>query len=71
MITSTNQLLHCKDDITKTWSIIKEKIGKRKVSSEFPNKLVINDIEITDEIFADRFDKLSGSIAPEQVSQIP
>ena len=61
-----------KDDIKKAWSIIKETNGKRKVSSDFPNKQVINDIEITGKILiADRFNQSFVNISHELATQIP
>ena len=63
-----NQPFKRKDDFEKS---TKEVIGKRNVISEFPNKLVINDIEITDKILiADRSNKPYGIIGPELASRI-
>lgn len=51
--------------LKKTCSIRKVVTGKRKVSSDFPNKLLINDIEITDKIIiANRIDQFFVNIGP-------
>ena len=40
----------CKNNITKTWEIMKESIGKGKCNNQsFPRKVVIDNIAIKDE----------------------
>ena len=54
------------------WSIIKEVIRKKKVISCFPNKLILDNKEITDtSIIAEKFNNYFAAIGPKLASKIP
>ena len=42
-----NRLLKDKNDVKKTWSIMKEVTGKIKVNCSCPNKLIVINTDIT------------------------
>ncbi|XP_065654789.1 uncharacterized protein LOC136081403 [Hydra vulgaris] len=67
-----SQLLKHKNDIQKTWNIIKEVIGKKDMSiSRLPKKLIINDCEIIkDTIIANSFNHAFVSTGPSLASKI-
>ncbi|XP_065671679.1 uncharacterized protein LOC136089556 [Hydra vulgaris] len=68
----SSQLLKYKNDIQKTWNIIKEVIGKKDMSiSRLPKKLIINDCEIiNDTIIANSFNHAFVSTGPSLASKI-
>ena len=55
-----------KDNIKKTWSVIKEAIGKEKIQQQnFPKKNCIGNKEITDlKIVAEKFNRFFTEIGP-------
>ena len=57
----------------KTWSIMKELIGKIKLkSSNLPRRITVNDVDIFDErIIANEFNAFSTSIGSKLASKIP
>ena len=45
-----DQLFKYKDNIKKTWGVIKEVIGKSKMRSNFPNRVIVKNKEITNKL---------------------
>ena len=45
-----NQLLQYDNDLEGAWNVVKEVIGKRKVRSLLLNKIIADNIEITDSL---------------------
>ena len=55
-----------------TWSVITEVIGKYKVVSYFPNKLIVDNEEIADTfITAEKLNNYLADIGPKLASKIP
>ena len=60
------------NDIKGTWTVIKEVIGKKKVLSSFPTRLIVDNKEITDSsTIAEKFNKFFVDIGPKLASKIP
>ena len=61
-----------KDNIKKTWSVIKEVIGKEKIQQQnFPQKICIGNKEITDlKTIAEKFNKFFTEIGPNLAKDI-
>ena len=57
-------IVKCKDNIKKTWSVIKEVIEKEKIPQQkFPKKICIGNKEITDlKTIAEKFNKFFTEI---------
>lgn len=67
-----SQLLKWKYDIKIIRRTIEEVIGKTKYSSDFPNKLRIRNIKVTDKILiSDRFSEFFVNISTKLAPQIP
>ena len=65
-------ILRYKNNIKKTWKVIKERIGKKKYGHEnFPRKLVINKKDITNtDFFAENLNKYFSDIGPKLAKNI-
>ena len=65
-------ILRYKNNIKKTWEVIKECIGKKKYNHEnFPKKLVINNKDITNvDLIAENFNKYFSDIGPKLAKNI-
>ena len=72
-IKSSSKKLYCKNQLLKgTWSVITEVIGKYKVVSYFPNKLIVDNEEIADTfITAEKLNNYLADIGPKLASKIP
>ena len=62
-----------KNNIKKTWQVIKEIIGKRKnINNGLPRRLIINETEISSEKeIAEHFNKYFVSVGPNLAAKIP
>ena len=59
------------NNLKGAWSIIKEVIEKKKVASGFPNKLIVDDKEITDtSITVEKCNHYFVDIGPKLASKI-
>ena len=69
----SNKLLKYKDDARKTWSIMKDIIGKAKISKSFlPPKIRINNTEIFEkEKIANEFNQYFTNVGPDLAKHIP
>ena len=65
-------IVKCKDNIRKTWSLIKEAIGKEKIQQQnFPKKICVGDKEIIDlKTIAEKFNKFLTEIGPNLTKDI-
>jgi len=60
-----------KNDMKSTWNIIKEIINKSNSKSDYPEKFIINDLEVNDpKIIADGFNKFFIDIGPKLAGKI-
>ena len=60
-----NQLFLYDNDLEGTWNVIKEVIGKRKVRFLPLNKIVVDNIEITDSLLiAKKYNNFAADIGP-------
>ena len=60
-----------KDNINKTWSVIKEAIGKEKIQQNFPKKICIGNKETTDlKTIPEKFNKFLTEIGPNLTKDI-
>ena len=67
-----DQLFRYKDNIKKTWGVIKEVIGKSKVRLNFPNRVIVKNKEVTNKLLiAENFNEFFANIGPELASKIP
>ena len=67
-----DQLFKYKDNIKKPWGVIKEVIGKSKVRSSFPNRVIVKNKEVTNKLLiAENFKEFFANIGPELPSKIP
>ena len=68
----SNLIVKYKDNIKKTWSVIKEAIGKERIKQQsFPKKICIGDKETTDlKSMAESFNKFFTEIGPNLAKDI-
>ena len=67
-----DQLFKYKDNIKKYWGVIKEVIGKSKARSNFPNRFIVKNKEVTNKLLiAENFNEFFANIGPELASKIP
>ena len=68
----SNLITRYKNDIKKTWVVIKESIGKGRFNYQnFPKKIIIEGTEITDEeLIATQFNKYFAEIGPKLAKNI-
>ena len=63
-----NSLLESQHNICKTWSILKETIGKHNNKTSFPQTFVINEIEVSDKNqIAEGFNNYFSKLASRQI----
>ena len=65
-------ILKYKNNIKKTWQIIKETVGKEKWNQHrFPTKIVVNENSITNiQSIAEKFNKFFTEISPDPANKI-
>ena len=67
-----DQLFKYKGNIKKPWGVIKEVFGKSKVRSNFPNRVIVKNKEVTNKLLiAENFNEFFANIGPELASKIP
>ena len=69
----TDQFQKYQNNIKQTWNVIKEVIGKTKITGKsLPKMMIINNKEIfEEEVIADEFNKYFTTVGPTLASAIP
>ena len=67
----SNLILKYKDNIKKTWQVIKEALGKEKSSQSLPKTVLVNELSVTQSTsIAENFNKFFTEIGPKLAKNI-
>ena len=67
----SNLILKFKDNIKKTWQVIKEALGKEKSSQSLPKTVLVNELSVTQSTsIAENFNKFFTEIGPKLAKNI-
>ena len=67
----SNLILKDKDNIKKTWQVIKETLGKEKSSQSLPKTVLVNELSVTQSTsIAENFNNIFTEIGPKLARNI-